>query len=100
MRKPSRTEAAKPTHTCGLVDEILIVWMVKVERNPLFGNQRVNVGLGAAYGLFFQVHMCTNLLQSTWQMQLSSLLKAFLVTSSFLLLLSRFFLPVTASRPQ
>ena len=30
----------------------------------------------------------------------SSFLKAFLVTSSFLLLFSRFFIPVTASRPQ
>ena len=30
----------------------------------------------------------------------SSFLKAFLVTSSFLLLFSRFFMPGTASRPQ
>ena len=48
VREPLRTEAAKLTHTCGLVDEILIVRRVKLESNPLFRNQRVNVGLGAA----------------------------------------------------
>ena len=63
MREPSRTEAAKPPHTCGLVDEILIVGMVKVESNPLFRNQRVNPGPGTAYGRIFQVHMRADLLQ-------------------------------------
>ena len=35
MREPSRTEAATLTHTCGLVDILLIVRMVKMENNPL-----------------------------------------------------------------
>ena len=48
MREPSRTDAAKPTHTCGLVDKTLIVGMVKVESNPWFRKERVNVVLGAA----------------------------------------------------
>ena len=47
MREPLRTAAAKPTYTCALVDEILIVRMVKVESNPLFCNQHVNVVMGA-----------------------------------------------------
>ena len=41
MREPSRTEAAKLTHTCRLVDEILILRMVKMKSNLLFRNQRV-----------------------------------------------------------
>ena len=48
MREPLRTEAAKLTHTCGLIDEILIVRMVKMQSNPLFCNQRVDVVLGGA----------------------------------------------------
>ena len=63
MREPSRTEAAKPPHNCALGDEILIVGMVKVESNPLFRNQRVNVGLGTAYDRIFEVHMRADLLQ-------------------------------------
>ena len=63
MREPSRTEAGKRTHTCSLVDEILIVRMVKVESNPLFRNQPVNMGLGTAYGRILQVHMLADLLQ-------------------------------------
>ena len=62
MRQPSRTEAAKSPHTCRLVDKILIVGMVKVESNPLFRNQRINLELGTAYGRIFQVHMCADLL--------------------------------------
>ena len=46
MREPWRTQAAKLTHTCDLVDEILIVRMVKMESNTLFRNQRVNLVLG------------------------------------------------------
>ena len=48
MREPSRAEAAKVKHTCGLVDVRLIVRMVKMENNPLFRNQRVNIVLGGA----------------------------------------------------
>ena len=48
MREPSRTEAAKLTHTCDLIDILLIVQMVKMENNPLFCNQRVNKVLGGA----------------------------------------------------
>ena len=48
MRKPLRTEAGTLTHTCGLVDILLIVQMVKMENNPLFRNLRVNVVLGGA----------------------------------------------------
>ena len=48
MRKPSRTEATTLTHTCGLVDILLIVRMVKMENNPLIRNLRVNVVLGGA----------------------------------------------------
>ena len=73
MCEPSRTEAAKPTHTCGLVDEILIVRMVKVESNPLFCNQRVN--LATTYGRILQVHMHADLLQETRQMQPLQLLE-------------------------
>ena len=47
MREPSRTEAATLTHTCGLVDILLIV-RIKMENNPLFRNQRVNLVLGGA----------------------------------------------------
>ena len=48
VREPSRTEAAAVTHTCGLVDILLIVRMVKMEKNPLFRNLRVDVVLGGA----------------------------------------------------
>ena len=48
MREASRTEAAKVTHTCGSVDITLIVRMVKMENNPLFRNQCVNIVLGGA----------------------------------------------------
>ena len=52
MREPSRTVAAKLAHTCGLVDKIfivsLIVRMIKMESNPLFRNQCINVVLGGA----------------------------------------------------
>ena len=48
MREPSRTEAATLTHTCRLVDILLIVRMVKMESNPLILNLRVNVVLGCA----------------------------------------------------
>ena len=48
MREPSRTEAATLTHTCSLVDILLIVQMVKMQNNLLFLNQRVNLVLGGA----------------------------------------------------
>ena len=48
MREPSRTEAVKLPHTCGLLDGILIVRLVKALINPLFCNKRVNLGLGTA----------------------------------------------------
>ena len=48
MREPSHIEAATLTHTCGLVDILLIVRMVKMEKIPLFRNQRVNLVLGGA----------------------------------------------------
>ena len=48
MREPSRTEAAILTHTCRLVDILLIVRMVKMESKSLIRNLRVNVVLGGA----------------------------------------------------
>ena len=48
MREPSRTEAAKVTHICRLADMMPIVRMIKMENNPLFCNQRVNIVLGGA----------------------------------------------------
>ena len=55
MREPSRTEAAKVTHTRGSVDIMLFVRMVKMKNNPLFRNQRVNIVLGGAKCLVLQV---------------------------------------------
>ena len=49
MRELSRTEAAKLTHTCGLVDIILTVRMVKMGSNPLFCNQRVEPERGRPF---------------------------------------------------
>ena len=63
VRGPSRTETAKPTHSCRLIDKIFIVRMVKVESNPLFWNQRVNVGLGTTYGRMIQLRMRADLQQ-------------------------------------
>ena len=48
VRQPWRTEAVTLTHTCGLVDLLLFVRMVKMENNPLIRNLRVNVVLGGA----------------------------------------------------
>ena len=63
MCKLSRTEAAKPTHTCSLVDKILIVRLVKVKGNRLFRNQGINLGLGTVYDRILPVHMRADLLQ-------------------------------------
>ena len=54
-----------------------------MESNPLFRNQRINLGLATAYGPTFQVHMRADLLQSTWQMQPLQLLEG--ITSDVLI---------------
>ena len=85
MREPSRTKAAKLPHTCGLVDEILIVRMVKVESNPLFCNQRVwdrVLRMVASFRFICAQTFCNKL----GRCSPSSFLKAFPVTSSFVLL--------------
>ena len=63
MSEPYHTEAAKMPHTCGLVDNILVVQMVKVASDLLFRDQPVNVGLGTVYSCIFQVHVRAHLLQ-------------------------------------
>ena len=100
MREPSRTVAAKLPHTCCLVHKMLVVLTIKVEGDPLVCNQHVNVGLCTAYGRIPQVHVCATFCNELGKCSSSSFLKAFLVTSSFLLKLTRFFVPFTASMPQ
>ena len=57
LREPSATVAAKLLHTCGLVDELPFVWMVKVGGQALFRNQHVKVGLCTVYGRPLHVHV-------------------------------------------
>ena len=75
MREFSPTLAARVPYTYSLVDEFLVVLMVKVEFDPLFSNQHVTAGLCTAYGGILYVHARAALSQWTWQMPPLQLVK-------------------------